>query len=337
MFKSATLVRSLSTAARSNKVVVLGGAGGIGQPLSMLLKIAPSALNIGHVSVFDIAHAKGVAADLSHIDTGASVTGHVGDAELADALKGARVVIIPAGVPRKPGMTRDDLFNINATVVRNLTNAIATTCPDACIAIITNPVNSTVAIAAEVLKKAGVYDPRKLFGVTTLDVVRARTFVGNNKTSDPRTVEVPVIGGHAGGTILPLLSRATIGNSTLSFTQAEIDALTVRIQNGGTEVVDAKAGAGSATLSMAWAGYQFTSSLLRALNGEKGVVECTMVESDVVPGCKYFATPVQLGTHGVEKNLGLGKLSAYEQTKLEKEVIPELSSSIAKGVKFASS
>jgi len=309
------------------KVAVLGGAGGIGQPLSLLLKQNPL---VSKLAVFDIAHAKGVACDLSHINTPAQVTGHVGDDELPAALDGAHVVVIPAGVPRKPGMTRDDLFNINAGVVKKLAAAIAKSCPKAMVCIITNPVNSTVAIAAETLKKAGVYDPKRLFGVTTLDVTRARTFVASKKGTDVTKVEVPVIGGHAGGTILPLLSRAT---PAVSFTDAERDALTVRIQNGGTEVVDAKAGAGSATLSMALAGHEFVHNVLRGLKGES-VVVCTMVESNVT-SCKYFANPIELGPNGVAKNLGLGALSDYEKAKLEKEVIPELAASIKKGEQFA--
>ena len=74
-------------------------------------------------------------------------------------------------------MTRDDLFNINAGIVHALAVAVAQHCPKAVVNIISNPVNSTVPIAAEVLKAAGVYDPKKLLGVTTLDVVRANTFV----------------------------------------------------------------------------------------------------------------------------------------------------------------
>ena len=105
------------------------------------------------------------------------VSGHTGPDELAAALSGADLVIIPAGVPRKPGMTRDDLFNINAGIVHALAVAVAQHCPKAVLNIISNPVNSTVPIAAEVLKAAGVYDPKKLLGVTTLDVVRANTFV----------------------------------------------------------------------------------------------------------------------------------------------------------------
>jgi malate dehydrogenase len=325
---SLRIVRSFSsTAAKSYKVAVLGGAGGIGQPLSLLLKLNP---NVTRLAVFDVVHAKGVACDLSHINTPAKVTGHVGDAELGAALEGSDVVVIPAGVPRKPGMTRDDLFNTNASIVKKLTEAIAKHCPKASIAIITNPVNSTIPIAAETLKKAGVYNPKKLFGVTTLDVTRARTFVAEKKGLDVTKVDVPVIGGHAGGTILPLLSQT---KPATKFSQEEIEALTVRIQNGGTEVVDAKAGAGSATLSMAFAGHEFVNNVLRALKGEK-VVACAMVESTLTP-CKYFATPIELGPQGMTKNLGFGTLTDYEKGKLDKEVVPELKGSITKGEQFA--
>ena len=94
------------------------------------------------------------------------------------------LVIIPAGVPRKPGMTRDDLFNINAGIVRTLCEGIAKCCPNAIVNLISNPVNSTVPIAAEVFKKAGTYDPKRLLGVTMLDVVRANTFVVCNNMKD---------------------------------------------------------------------------------------------------------------------------------------------------------
>ena len=78
----------------------MGAAGGIGQPLSLLLKQSPL---VSHLALFDIAHTPGVAADLSHIETRAKVTGHIGDEQLADCVKDADVVLIPAGVPRKPG------------------------------------------------------------------------------------------------------------------------------------------------------------------------------------------------------------------------------------------
>lgn len=228
--------------------------------------------------------------DISHIPTAAVVTGHKGPEQLAAALKGASVVVIPAGVPRKPGMTRDDLFNTNAGIVATLVNACATHCPGAHILVIANPVNSTVPIAAEVLKRHGVYDPKRLFGVTTLDVLRANTFVAAAQAWDPATTDVTVVGGHAGITILPLLSQV----AKAALTPDAIAALTHRIQFGGDEVVKAKDGAGSATLSMAAAGAHFTSSLLAAMAGTAGVTECAFVQSAEVPGCDFFSTRVEL-------------------------------------------
>jgi len=320
--------RSLQTSAQSQyQVTVLGAAGGIGQPLSLLLKLRS---RVTKLNLYDLAHTKGVASDISHIDTATKVEGFVGADELAAALTGSDVVVIPAGVPRKPGMTRDDLFNTNANIVKTLATAVGKHCPKAIVAIISNPVNSTVPIAAEALKKLGVYDPRKVLGVTTLDVVRARTFIGAAKQLDPSKISIPVIGGHAGGTILPLLSQV---KPALSFTDDEREKLTRRIQNGGTEVVEAKAGTGSATLSMAHAADQFVYSILRGLSGEANVTECAFVESTVTKA-KFFASPVVLGKNGAETVLGYGTLHAYEAEKLEKEALPELIASIAKGEKF---
>lgn len=106
-------------------------------------------------------------------------------------------------------MTRDDLFKINAGIVKTLVEGIAQHCPKAFILVISNPVNSTVPIAAEVMKKAGVFDPKRLFGVTTLDVVRAETFVQEiTGEKDPSKTTIPVVGGHSGETIVPLFSQA---------------------------------------------------------------------------------------------------------------------------------
>lgn len=193
--------------------------------------------------------------------------------------------------------------------------------------VIANPVNSTVPIVAETLKREGnVYDPARLFGVTTLDVVRARTFIGQLKNIDPAKVEVTVVGGHSGITILPLLSRV----KGVTFTQDEIEKLTYRIQFGGDEVVKAKNGAGSATLSMAFAGAQFTESVLRGIAGEK-VTECTYVQQ---ADKSFFSCPVELGRNGVEKiHRDLGKLSDYE-TKLLADMQGELQKNIEKGQSF---
>lgn len=310
------------------KVMVAGAAGGIGQPLSLLLKQNPLVSNL---ALYDLAPVTpGVAVDLSHMDTPAKVEGFQGADKLADAVKGADVVVIPAGVPRKPGMTRDDLFNTNASIVRDLAECVAKNSPKAIIAIITNPVNSMVPIASEVLKKAGVYDPNRVLGVTTLDVVRACAFIGAINGVDPRSVTIPVIGGHSGVTIIPLLSQAKPAPKLSD--QGKIEALTKRIQEAGTEVVKAKAGGGSATLSMAWAGARLTNAILKGLNGESNVVECAYIKSDLTEA-SYFANPVVFGKNGVAKNLGYGKLNAYEEALL-KEALPELKKNIITGEKF---
>ena len=310
------------------KVCVLGAAGGIGQPLSLLLKLNLPAGS--ELSLYDVApFTPGVAVDLSHIPTDVCVTGYVGD-DVEAAMKDADIVVIPAGVPRKPGMTRDDLFNMNAGIVKKLIDAGTRACPNACYAIVTNPVNSTVPIAAEILKAAGVYDKRKLFGVTTLDVIRSNTFVAQVAGKSVDEVNVNVIGGHSGVTILPLLSSV----DGVELSQADIEALTPRIQEAGTEVVEAKAGAGSATLSMAQAAARFTGSLVAALNGE-AVTECCYVQLGD-DSSSFHAQPVVLGKNGVESIPALPALSAYEQ-KLLDEMRETLDGNISKGIEFANS
>ncbi|KAF9434172.1 hypothetical protein BGZ76_008453 [Entomortierella beljakovae] len=321
------------------KVVVCGAAGGIGQPLSLLLKESNL---VSHLSLYDVVNAPGVAADLSHINTKSRVTGHGRD-QMDEALKDAHTVIIPAGVPRKPGMTRDDLFKINAGIIRDLSEGIAKNCPGAFVLVISNPVNSTVPIVAEVLKKHGVFNPKKVFGISTLDAVRSSRFVSEvNPSIDPAT-RITVIGGHSGTTIVPLLSQLP-GGFVDSLTKEQLDALTYRIQFGGDEVVKAKDGAGSATLSMAFAGARFALKLLDATVGNKaGLVESTYVNLDAdvdstaefkaKTGLDYFAQDVEFGHDGVKRIIPLPKLSPYEE-ELLKVAIPELKTNISKGASF---
>ena len=128
-----------ATSSSEAKVAVLGAAGGIGQPLALLCKLSPE---VTELSCYDIVGTPGVAADLSHIPSKSSTTGSLpspvswpltSNGGLKEALTGADVVVIPAGVPRKPGMTRDDLFNTNASIVKTLVEGCAEFCPDAMI------------------------------------------------------------------------------------------------------------------------------------------------------------------------------------------------------------
>ncbi|KAN0059645.1 hypothetical protein ACQY0O_008215 [Thecaphora frezii] len=325
------------------KATVIGAAGGIGQPLSLLLK---QSTLITELALYDVVNAPGVAADISHINTPAVVSGYLPkDDGLAKALKDSSIIVIPAGVPRKPGMTRDDLFNINAGIVRDIAVGIAEHAPKAFILVISNPVNSTVPIVAEVLKKKGVFDPKRLFGVTTLDIVRASTFIAEaaGKPTESLNYKIPVVGGHSGVTIVPLISQS---QPSINVSQEKIAELTNRIQFGGDEVVKAKDGAGSATLSMAYAGARFAIAVLEAASGKKletteqayihlsadaaGAKEVTSVIGNDTP---YFSVPLELGPNGVEKILPLGKINDYEQD-LIKKAVADLGGNISKGVAF---
>jgi len=135
---------------------------------------------------------------------------------------------------------------------------------------------------------------------------------------------------HAGTTIVPLLSQV---EPSVKFDDAERDALTHRIMFGGDEVVKAKAGGGSATLSMAYAGAEMANSVMRALDGEKGVTECTFVESTVTDA-KFFSSPVTLGKEGVDTVHGYGTVNDYEK-KLIADMLPDLKAQAEKGFEWA--
>ena len=162
-----------------------------------------------------------------------------------------------------------------------------------------------------------------------------------------------VVGGHSGATIVPLLSQGSYGKA---ITGEKYEQLVHRIQFGGDEVVKAKDGAGSATLSMAYAGAKFTDSLLRGLNGQKDVITPSFVKSPLFEdqGVDFFSSNVELGVsafrhlslyfflliiflfmqpNGVEKIYPIGELSAEEQ-KLLDACIPDLKKNIEKGKKF---
>lgn len=192
--------------------------------------------------------------------------------------------------------------------------------------IISNPVNSTVPIVSEVYKASNVYNPKRLFGVTTLDVVRASRFISEVKGTDPAHHRITIAGGHSGVTIVPLLSEKypEIEGETR-------DKLIKRIQFGGDEVVIAKDGQGSATLSMAYAGARMTTAVLRARAGETGVTEPAFVESPLYKkdGVNFFASEIELGPEGVHKILPLPNTNDYE-TKLLQACIEDLKSNIAK-------
>jgi len=316
------------------KVCVVGGAVGIGQPLSLLMATNPLVKELAIIDLNVAAvPAEGVQADLSHIEGKCQVTSCVLTLNVdkaidkaGSALTGCHLVLVPAGVPRKPGQDRKDLLTINADIAKGTVEACAKYCPNAVVALIVNPVNSVVPAMTEIWKKAGL-NPKKVVGISTLDVVRANKFV---QDMTGKSAAVPVIGGHAGKTILPLFSQDA---AAVTIDALKIPNLDARVQDAGTEVVKAKNGKGSATLSMAYSGARLGSAVLSGLAGVP-VTECAYVESSVVPGLPYFASKVVFGKEGVQQVLPIGSLSAHEQKRLE-ELTPILKGEIDDGLEYA--
>lgn len=318
------------------KVCVCGGSGGIGQPLSLLMALDP---NVGDLSVYDLTVAMvppaGVAADLAHLEKKVKVKGYAKALDekavdaLGECLRGCHLVLVPAGMPRKPGQTRDDLFKINADIAKEVVEACAKHCPNAVVALIVNPVNSVVPAMAELYKKKGL-DPRKIVGVTTLDCVRANKFVAEITGADPDDVDVPVIGGHAGVTIMPVFSQDQFA---CKIPADQISALDKHVQDAGTDVVNAKNGKGSATLSMAYAGSRLGKAILAGMNGTPST-ECAYVVSSVMPGVPYFTSKVTFGKNGVETVHPIGTLNDYEKARLS-EAVDALKQEVQSGLDYA--
>merc|ERR1711972_806489 len=181
---------------------------------------------------------------------------------------------------------------------------------------------------AELYKKKGL-DPLKIVGISTLDVVRANKFVGEITGKNPNFINVPVIGGHAGTTIMPLFSQDKVAKT---IDADKIPDLDKHVQNAGTDVVNAKGGKGSSTLTMAYAGARLGKAVLAGLSGTK-TTECAYVMSDITD-LPYFTSKVTFGKDGVQKVHPLGKLNKYEEERLA-EASAALKKEIKSGLDFA--
>merc|ERR1712072_68461 len=295
--------------------------------------------NVKELCVYDLdiamVPAQGVATDLSHLEKKVKVSAYTLSKDdkpvdkLEECLTGCNLVLVPAGLPRKPGMTRADLLGINAGIAKGIVEACGKHCPNAIVALIVNPVNSVVPAMCELYKKKGL-DSKKIIGVTTLDCVRANKFVSEITGDAVDNINIPVVCGHAGATILPLFSQDAAGKKVPADKLMDLDK---RVQDAGTEVVNAKGGKGSATLSMAYAGARFGSAVLQGLAGQEAI-ECAYVITDVVEGMNYFSSKVTFGAGGVQKVHPLGPMSDHEKTRLE-EAKAQLKEEIQAGLDYA--
>ncbi|KAF2897349.1 hypothetical protein ILUMI_08825 [Ignelater luminosus] len=308
------------------KVTVCGARGKIGQPLCLMLKQSPL---IDELGLYDTNPVCGFGIELGHIDTRCKVIAYSGVDHIREAMEGASVVVIVAGAPKTSHLAYSAMFEANANIIQEIAQGVGLHAPNAMIAIATNPVNSMVPIASETLRRTGTYNPKRVFGITALDVVRTNTFVADVQGLEPENVMVPVIGGNADKTIIPVLSQA---RPCADFTVKELECITHKVQNAHHDVIKAKTKR-SATLSAAFAIAKFVISIIKGLKGTNNVIECAYVRSKAHPHCKYLATPLLLGKSGIEKNLGVPKLSDYENCQLE-SAVPMIMDAVKKGESF---
>uniref|UniRef100_A0A1I8MPS3 Malate dehydrogenase, mitochondrial n=1 Tax=Musca domestica TaxID=7370 RepID=A0A1I8MPS3_MUSDO len=276
------------------KICIVGANGGVGRSLAQQLK---QNNRFSEICLYDITCTKGLRADLSHINTLPEVTAYSGAENLIESLRCCDIMVLTGGQSHSKGITsREQMFEANAKIMVKLIEALVKANKEQPhIHIVTNPINSLVPLTAELLKKHGIYNARRLSGCTKVDGMRAATFLAEHMGVDPRYVEVPVIGGHSSKSIVPLISQSQPKFALDDETQMKI---ALRIIHGGEEVVLAKNHKGAAQLSMGYCVAQFCDSLVRSMQGEKNVKEVGFIPSDVndVP---YFACQFELDKEGI--------------------------------------
>jgi malate dehydrogenase len=301
----------------ARKKIALIGAGQIGGTLALLIGLK----NLGDVVLFDIVDGvpQGKALDIAQAGPVEGYDARFLGTNNYDDIKGADVVIVTAGVPRKPGMSRDDLLGINAKVIREVGAAIKKNCPQAFVIVITNPLDAMVWV----MREASGLPHSKVVGMAgVLDSARFRAFLAEEFKVSVEDVTGFVLGGH-GDTMVPLVRYSTVAGIPLPdlvkkgwTTQARLDAIVQRTRDGGAEIVGLLK-TGSAFYAPASSAIQMAESYLldkkrvlpcaAHLNGEYGVKDL------------YVGVPVVLGAGGVERVVEID-LDASERAMFDKSV-----------------
>ena len=301
----------------ARKKIALIGAGQIGGTLALLIGLK----HLGDVVLFDIIDGvpQGKALDIAQAGAVEDFDARVIGTNSYDDIKDADVVIVTAGVPRKPGMSRDDLLGINAKVMREAGAAIKKNCPQAFVIVITNPLDAMVWV----MREACGLPHNKVVGMAgILDSARFRHFLAAEFKVSVEDVTAFVLGGH-GDTMVPLVRYSTVAGIPLPdlvrkgwTTQARLDAIVQRTRDGGAEIVGLLK-TGSAFYAPASSAIQMAESYLldkkrmlpcaAYLNGEYGVKDL------------YVGVPVVLGAGGVERVVEID-LDASEKAMFDKSV-----------------
>ena len=309
-------------ALRRNKITVVG-AGFVGATAAHWA----AAKELGDVVLMDIIEGmpQGKGLDLQEAGPVEGFDADVtGTNDYADTV-GSDVVIITAGIPRKPGMSRDDLLNTNTNIVKSVTEQIAKNSPEAFLIIVSNPLDAMVYVA----HKVSGFPTNRVMGMAgVLDSARFRTFIAMELGVSVKDIQAFVLGGH-GDTMVPLPRYTTVSGIPIPdlMPQERIDAIVDRTRKGGGEIVSLLK-TGSAFYAPSAAAVQMAESILK---DQKRILPCAAYcdkEYDV--GGYYVGVPVMLGADGVEKVIEI-QLTAEEKSAFDNSVaaVSELVASIS--------
>ncbi|MCB1885750.1 MAG: malate dehydrogenase [Geminicoccaceae bacterium] len=299
-----------------NKIALVG-AGQIGGTLALLAGLK----ELGDVVLFDIAEGMpaGKALDLAQSSSVEGFNAQLVGTNAYEDLKGADVVIVTAGIPRKPGMSRDDLISTNAGVIKQVGGAIKSHCPDAFVIVITNPLDAMVWV----MQKVSGLDPAKVVGMAgVLDSARFRYFLAEEFEVSVEDVTAFVLGGH-GDSMVPLVRYSTVAGIPLPdlvkmgwTTQDRLDAIVQRTRDGGAEIVKLLK-TGSAFYAPAASAIQMAESYLK---DQKRVLPCAAhLSGQYGVDDLYAGIPAVIGAGGVERIVEI-ELNAEERSAFDASV-----------------
>lgn len=292
------------------KKVTVVGAGNVGATAAQRL----AEKELCDVVLVDIVEGvpQGKSLDLTEAAPIEKHDAHLTGSNSYDPTEGSDIVIITAGIPRKPGMSRDDLISTNAKIVKQVTQEVAKRSPDACLIIVSNPLDAMCHVAYD----ASGFPKNRVMGMAgVLDSARFRAFIAMELNVSVENTHAFVLGGH-GDTMVPLPRYSTVAGIPITelMSKERIDALVKRTANGGAEIVGLLK-TGSAYYAPASAAVEMAESILK---DKKKILPCAAL-LDGEYGFKdlFIGVPVKLGTKGVEDIIEI-TLTDEEKAALKK-------------------
>jgi malate dehydrogenase len=276
----------------SNPKVTIIGAGQVGATTAQRLLEK----DLCDVVLFDIVEglAKGKALDLMQA---APLEGHTKNIEGTDRyadIEDSRLIVVTAGLPRKPGMSREDLLQANAKIIQSIAENLKKVAPESIVITVTNPLD----VMTHLLQKLTGFQEKKLFGMAgILDSARMRLFIAQKRMCIPREVSAMVLGGH-GDLMVPIMSQAKIRNEPISLNASDEKEIIQRTQNGGAEIVS-HLKTGSAYYAPASSVAKMVQAVL--LNTHEILPVCARCHGEYGIDDTYCGVPVKLGRNGIEE------------------------------------